>query len=302
MFLKRASMISATTVFLSVASGLSQTPAAADPDTGVPSSSTIPPRILRSSAQSIPGVTRPIREVVLAAPFDAVLTRLYVREGDHVRAGQLIATMDDRVARASVTLAAQAAAQTASIARASAAAEHAQLRFDRTLAAARGGGTNQTEVENAQAELAIAQAELRQAEEARQAAALRLELAQAHLAEREIRAPFTGTILQTHTEDGTTLRVGDAIAELADLTRQRVDLFLAPDAAISVEVGQHYALSIGPDQGVTVSAEARFIEPRVDPASGTIRVAFEINEIEAMPPPGLLARPALPLVLANEPN
>ncbi len=255
--------------------------------------------ILGGAQQTIPGVTRPIREVMLAAPFDATLTQLHVHEGDQVHAGQLIATMDDRVARASLAMAEQAANQTASIARAQASLDRAAQRLERTLKATRAGGANQTELENAQADAAIAEAELRQAEEAREAATLRLELAKAELAEREIRAPFAGTVIQTHTEDGTTLRVGDSIAEIADLTRQRVDLYLNPATALNIAVGDPYSLQIGSEVGPPIAAIARFVEPRIDPASGTTRVAFEIEAQDRVPPPGSLARPTTADVLAE---
>ena len=64
----------------------------------------------------LPGVTQPSQQVTLSVPVEGVLSELLVTEGTEVEAGQPIARLDDRIARAAVASAAMAGSSAAAVA------------------------------------------------------------------------------------------------------------------------------------------------------------------------------------------
>jgi len=259
-------------------------------------------RLLRSAAdvRVLPGTTRPRREVVLSSNFDATLMRICVEEGQRVRAGELVARLDDRVVRASLMLAKQEAEQVGRINRAQAVVDRSQRILDRTQAAFRSNAANHEEIAEAKTNLAVAVADLTDAEESHEASRFRLVQAEARLAEHEIRAPFDGVVLRRVSEEGSVLRSGDPIAELASIDAMCVDLYLPAVTAIEIELNALYALSLDAPFKKVVWARARYVEQRIDPTSNTMRVVFDFEAPERLIPAGLLVVPADRLPNAQE--
>ena len=154
------------------------------------------------------------------------------------------------------------------------------------------GGANEEDVDDARSNVALAEADLADAIEQREAARRRLEEASARLDQHTIRAPFDAVVVRRSSEEGAVLRTGDPIAELADIDRVSVDLYLPASTALDVETGGWYALSLGEPIGRVLSARARYIEPRIDPTSNTMRVVFDFDVPAGLVPSGVLVRPA----------
>ena len=57
---------------------------------------------LHRRAGGVRGVVKPVRQTVISVPMEGVIVEVNVNEGDTVKAGQLLAQLDDRVARAAV--------------------------------------------------------------------------------------------------------------------------------------------------------------------------------------------------------
>lgn len=241
---------------------------------------------------ALPGATRPRRDVTLGASFDARVMELLVEEGDHVHEGQPVARLDDRVVAASLELAREEADHTARIDRARAQLQRNRQILSRTEKAHARGGANAEDVDEAKANVDLARAELDEALELRAAAMRRVEEARARLDQHTIRAPFDGVIVKLATDEGAVLRTGDPIAELADAQTVSVDLYLPAGTALSVETGASYALHLDAPIDRVVYAQARYVEPRIEPTSGAMRVVFDFDAPSGRLPAGLLVTPA----------
>jgi RND family efflux transporter MFP subunit len=240
----------------------------------------------------LPGATRHRRAVTLSASFDAPIMELLVEEGQLVRKGQIIARLDNRVASASHKLAEQEAAHTAAIDRARASFERAERTLKRATDAHARKGVSDEELDDARTGVAIAQAELAQARESHNAAIARAEQAAARLEEHNIRAPFDGTVMRLRAEVGAVLRTGDPIADLADPRAMTADLYLPAATALAIEQGARYAIAIDEPVSRVLWARARYVEPRVDPTSNTMRTVFDFETPHATIPAGLIVYPA----------
>ena len=236
-----------------------------------------------SPDETLPGMLCPREEVRVGTSFDATLAELRVREGQRVRRGEVLAVLDDRVARASVALARHEASRTAQIARAEAALVQAEDTLTRLRKASDSSAVAPNELIAAESAHRIARADLEHAREARAQAELQLALAESRLEEHILRAPFDAIAVRKHAEPGEVLASGDPIVELIAAAGLRVDLHLPASVAARLSPGERFALRVEDPAPAVVAGQVRFVEPRIDPIARTMRVVFDIE-----PGPGLV--------------
>ena len=131
------------------------------------------------------GVIQPVKQSTVSAQAGGRIATLVVKAGDKVRAGQVLATIDDREAQTGVQR------SPAEVAQAQAALRNAQANYDRTRDLQSKGFVSAAALDTADSQLKGASAGRDQAGAgARQAA-----LAQGFT---RVTAPFDGWVLQTH--------------------------------------------------------------------------------------------------------
>jgi RND family efflux transporter MFP subunit len=135
------------------------------------------------------GCLQAVRQTVLSALASGRIAQLSVKAGDQVKAGQVLAVIDDRATQAGV-----AQAQ-AGVAQADAQRANAQAQFERTRDLRVQGFVAQAALDAAQSQLKAAQAGM---------AAARAGQTQSSLAQgfTRLTAPYDGWVLQTHAEAG----------------------------------------------------------------------------------------------------
>jgi len=241
---------------------------------------------------AIPGTIKPWREVSLGAPAETLLASLAVDEGESVRKGQPIAAMDDRVERAQVAAAEQQADRRAQLERAKVGVRIATVIAERVLRAHERGAAGNNELDEAVARLDTAKADLLDAQEAVASAERDLALARARLERLTIRAPFDGVVTRIDARPGTSLSNGDPIVHLIERGTFRAELRLPELTAASLDTGDLVALTLAGSPRVIVEGELRFVEPRVEPASATVRAIFRVRDPGGSILAGRLVRPA----------
>ena len=177
-------------------------------------------------ARTLPltGTLKAANQTVVKTKVAGDLVRLAVREGESVRAGQLLARIDPteyewRVKREQAALAAaQAQLDIATKTR----ENNAQL-----LAK---GFISQTAFDNAQSSLEAARAN-------RDGAAAALELARKALADTEIRAPMAGTVAERFAQPGEKLPVDGRVLSLVDLSSIELEAPVPADEVAKVAPG-----------------------------------------------------------------
>ncbi len=135
------------------------------------------------------GVIQPVKQSTVSAQAAGRIVTLLVKAGDKVRAGQLLATIDDREAQTGVQR------SQAQVAQAQAELRNAQANFDRTRDLQGKGFVSAAALDSAESQLKGAQAGRDQAG----AGASQSALAQGFT---RVLAPFEGWVLQTQAEAG----------------------------------------------------------------------------------------------------
>lgn len=196
------------------------------------------------------------KEIDVNSKIAGRVVELLVKEGDEVRAGQVIARIDKRDLEAKkagyeANIAAiraqqlQAASVTSmqigTTQSALAAAQHAQEQASSNLALAQAGASVR------QAQAALGQRDVDVANEA--ATAKKLEQAQAALQEvevsldeTEIRAPFDGVVTEKYVEEGSMISNGTPLVAVQDPTDNWVDLKVPETQLADFTVGQDITL------------------------------------------------------------
>ena len=119
-------------------------------------------------------------------------------------------------------------------------------------------------------------------------AAARVEAIEARVADRIIRAPFSGVIGLRNVSVGELVRPGDVIAQLDDASVIKLD-FTVPERFLSVlEPGQEVAARSSAFPDTVFVGEVDQIDSRVDPATRAVTVRALIDNADGRLRPGML--------------
>lgn len=258
-------------------------------------------------------VLRLLEEAEVPAQEGGLLTDVAVREGQRVKKGELLAQIDDQVAR----LAAEAALSQYEIARAKAANDvrirfakkalevsQAELRRSTDSIERFPNSVSQSQIDVERLTVQKNQLESEQADHERQVAVLEmnskeneLSAAKAQVARRRIVAPFDGVVVQIYVRRGEWIEPGEAALRVINVDRLKAEGFVPAALAGSQLAGKSVTLEI--DRASDQSGFAGtivFVSPEVDPITGQVRVWAEIDNRDGRLRPGEPAR----MIIRNE--
>ncbi|MDO8904591.1 efflux RND transporter periplasmic adaptor subunit [Hydrogenophaga sp.] len=203
---------------------------------------------LQDDAQAV-GTLRSRQSVVLRPEVSGRVARIDFADGATVRQGQLLVQLDDTLQRAELS---QAQAQL-SIAR-------ANLNRNKELVAE--GFVAQRVVEESEANLQVAQAQVA--------------LADARLKRMRISAPFNGTVGLSGTNLGAYVKDGDALVNLEDTSALTVDFNLPERYQSRLATGQPVQVQLDALPGEMFEARVLAVDPLVDANGRSISVRAQM--------------------------
>ncbi len=224
----------------------------------------------RTLVQAVPvsGDLKALQSTTLKAKVAGEVSQLSKREGDAVKAGDVLGQIDSSDARARVR---QAEQQTQA---AKSQVDIATRTQSNNQALVDQGFISATALENSTANLAAARANFLAAQAA-------LDIARKGLQDTQLRAPFDGVVALRSAENGERVAVGAAIYAIVNLDGFEVQADLAPGEAAKVQVGQKARLRVeGLAQPVTATVSR--ISPQVQAGSRTVPVYLSVPAAEGM--------------------
>lgn len=226
----------------------------------------------------------PNQDVRVSSLVPGRVARMMVAEGDHVRAGLVLAKIDDRPYED------QAQQAGAAVEQARASVENARLNRDRNESLFERGIAARKELEDARTQLSINEAALRQAEAA-------LALARLQLTRTEVRSPLGGVVVKRLVSvgeqvDGT---AAQPLFEVANLNE--VELFGNVPAVYlpKVHLGQTLRIATEALPGRDFVARVVAISPAVDPSTNVGLVRIRIANTSCLLRLGMYLTAELPL-------
>jgi len=217
-----------------------------------------PPRIQHARAIRLSGQTEADKRAVLATRAAGIIEELPVKQGDHVKAGDLILLLGAEDKPAMVEMAKQIVKQ-----------RQAELEAAERLA--RTGNLPKLQLDTAVSALAQARSQLEQA--------------QAELDRNRIVAPFTGIVDKVSVEMGSSVMQGGEVATLLSLDPVLVKGEISERDLRHVAIGDT-AEAVLVD-GETVKGTVRYISREASPTTRTFRIEVAIPNPDNRIPAGM---------------
>lgn len=216
----------------------------------------------------VSGTLRAANSAVVKARVQGELQGLTVREGDAVRAGQVLAHIETAEYEARLRQAQQQADA------AKAQIDITQRQHDDNQALVAQGFISKTALNNSRANLNAARASY----EATVAAA---DVARKSLNDAELRAPMSGLISQRLAQPGERVAVDTKIVEIVDLSRLEIEAALSAADSVSVRVGQKAQLTV---EGYTqpIPATVVRINPSTQAGSRSVLVYLQLKPMAGL--------------------
>ena len=209
----------------------------------------------------IDGSLQPLRQSTVAAQVAGKVLVLAVKAGDRVKAGQLLARIDERSVQATL------AQSDAAVAQAEAEQRNARLHTERTRELRTQGFVSQAALDVAETQLKAAQAGAQQAQAGRTQSALARGFA-------SVTAPFAAVVMATHVEAGDLAAPGRPVATLYAPGELRAVLQLPASRAVAARAATSIAIEL-PD-GRRVAPARRTDLPSADPVSQTVEWRLDL--------------------------
>ena len=220
----------------------------------------------RELAQGLPisGSLKAVNSVVVKARVFGELQGLTVREGDTVKAGQVIARVDATEYAARLRQAQeQADAAKAQI-------DIAQRQWDNNKALMDQGFISKTALDTSMNNLHAAQAN-------HKAALAAVEVARKPLEDTVLRTPIAGVVAQRLVQPGERVAVDAKVVEIVDLSRLELEATLSAGDSVAVRVGQEALLKVeGNDRAI--AARVVRINPTAQAGSRSVLAYLGIDD------------------------
>lgn len=196
------------------------------------------------------GVLLPYKEVAVSSAVQGILATVNVKEGDAVAADALLGSLIDRVEAAEVQ-------------------RFAKVLEQKEFAAQ---GTS-----NLFRDKVVSEGEAIEKRIDRDIAKLQHDIAKEQLERRKIRSPISGLVVEKKKEAGEAVDINEAVFRLVDISRVYLQVFIEAAHALKLTHGQSVTVRFPEYGDASHPGTIDFIDPRIDGASGLVRVKVLID-------------------------
>jgi RND family efflux transporter MFP subunit len=211
----------------------------------------------------VSGSLTPIREANVRAETEGSVRETRVEAGERVRAGTVLARLDDTTLR-DAFLSARAAARSAEVSLADA---RRDLERDERLSQA--GAVAERQVERSRTTVTTAEAALADAK-------ARLASAQEQLEKATVRAPFTGVVSEREISAGDVVQSGASLYTVVDPTSMQLEATVPADQLRTLKVATPVEFTVAGYGQRLFKGRIDRVNPSVDPATRQVRIYVTI--------------------------
>jgi RND family efflux transporter MFP subunit len=230
------------------------------------------------------------RQATVASKITAKMVELDIEEGDHVKAGQIIAKLDDTNVRAALDQTrAQLDYAKASLTETEVNLANAQRDYDRQKSLLQSHYVSQAAVDNSQTTMDALRAQLATQRSNIEVVARAMNLAERNLDDTIVRAPFSGVVTVKAAQPG---EMVSPVSAGGGFTRTGIGTIVDMDSLeIQVDVNENFINRVRPAQQVTaklnaypdwqIPAHVIAVIPTADRSKGTVTVRIALDQKDA---------------------
>lgn len=245
------------------------------------------------SASEFEGFTEPFRALKVASDETGTISEVLVREGDCVEAGQELVRLNSDIHQAFLAIALQNMQAEGRLRSSNADLHLKRTRLEKLLQIKSEGFARQEEIDRAQSELTVSEANVRTAEEELLSKKLEHDRIQTQIRRRTIQAPIDGVITVLHKDQGEFVAPNSPeIVTLVQLDRLLANFTLTGSQVQKISLGEELPVTFSVSDETLGTVE--YISPVMDAESGTVLVKLRINNADRIYQSGQRCRVRLP--------
>jgi RND family efflux transporter MFP subunit len=232
------------------------------------------------------------QDIDIRSPVEGVIESIAVERGTLLNKGDEIARLASGPERAAVDLARSRAGMEGELKSAQTRVELAEKKWKRAEELLKKNFVSANARDEAESEYRLAKEQLRVARENRRLAQLEVKRAEEVLAQRTIRSPVKGVVVDVVLRPGelATSNQKDPIVRVLEIDPLNVELILPVSAFGKIQVGERAQVTLEPPVGGTYTAKVEVVDRTVDAASGTFGVRLQLPNPEGTIPAGVKCR------------
>ena len=231
-------------------------------------------------------VIEPNRVAEVSSAISGVIEKVTVERGDLVKRGQAVVTLESKVEKATVELARARAERDQAIEARRARLEFTQRRLERNRGLFEQSLISEQVVDEAETDVLLAELELGEFLEERAIAALELERAQAALAQRTIRSPFEGVVVDVLVAPGESIE-NRPLLKIASIDPLNVEVIAPVPLFGRIKPGMSATVIPEEPIGGEHTAKVAIVDRVLDAASGTFGIRLQLRNSKYRLPAGL---------------
>lgn len=235
-------------------------------------------------------VIEPRQVIEVRAPIEGLIERVNVDRGDIVRKGQELVTLDTSLERAAAAIAKQRSEMEGAVRSWESRLDLSTKKSDRAVNLHGQNYISSQARDEAVTERALAESELRDAQDNRKLAALELLRQEEVIRLKTIRSPMNGIVTERLQHPGELAEAGvgrKAILKLAEIDVLHVEVLLPAPAYGKVKIGQEIEVVPEIPAGSRHKATVKVIDRLLDAASSTFGVRLELANRQHRIPAGI---------------
>lgn len=225
---------------------------------------------------AIEGFIEPFRKIELSSDETGAIAEMLVEEGELVKEGDVVATLDSRVQEIQLEIASKVANSTSQQRAAGNTLKKRRAIAQRLNQLQHQGHASESEIIRSDMELSIAEANYFNTVEESAVREIEMRRAQVQLERRTIKAPFNGFIAKIARREGEFLSpLHPEVCTLIQVEKLLATFNVDSSDASGFHVGEKFELRLS--DGSTVQAEVHSVGVEINPQSGTVEIKFVIN-------------------------
>ncbi|BBM83413.1 efflux RND transporter periplasmic adaptor subunit [Candidatus Uabimicrobium amorphum] len=231
---------------------------------------------LPALAQDIIGTSQPFLEIEMVPLQPGTIRAIEVREGDYIKKGQVVASLNSNFLRPALDIAKMKASAQGEIIAAKSQLDLAKNKLQRLQELQRSNHARSSEFDKIKAEVSLAEANLRIMQEKKRIAELEVRQIEFQISQHRVISPIDGVVRKIIKKVGESISGTQPLIKIAQLHKINVESFPLFEQTRSLRIGDSIKVFFLQTKQ-QAAARVTFIDPVVDFASNTVRIVAVVD-------------------------